>query len=181
MTAIVAVAENGKVYMGGDSAGSNSHMIQTRIDEKVFIKGKFIFGGCGSFRMLQILKWSFKPPRHKAGMSDEEYMMTVFLNAVKKAFAIEGYGKILPGVDNSHRSEFLVGYKGKIYCIQGDYQVAISEDNFYAIGSGDDTCYGSLFSTKKKPVETRLKLALAAAEKRNVGVRRPFVIKCLEK
>lgn len=181
MTAIVAIVENGRIWMGGDSAGSNAHMISDRKDEKVFVKGKFIFGGCGSFRMLQILKWSFKPPVQKKTMSDEEYMMTVFVNALRKCFIEQGYGKILPGMDHKHQSQFMVGYKENLYCIQGDFQVSMLHDNFYAIGSGDDTCIGSLFSTKKKPVETRLKLALAAAEYRNVGVRRPFIIKVLGK
>ena len=180
MTAIVAISENGKVYMGGDSAGSNSQKIVNRKDEKVFVKGKFIFGCTSSFRMIQILKWSFVIPPHKKGMSDEEYMNTIFINAIRKCFKKYGFGRVSEGSDN-RGGVFLVGYKGTIYEVESDFQVGMCHDNFNAVGCGDDTCIGSLFSTKHEPARTRLQRALEAAEFRNVGVRAPYVIKCLEK
>lgn len=180
MTAIVAIAQDGKVYMGGDSAGSNYRAITNRKDEKVFIKGKFIFGCTSSFRMIQILKWSFTVPAQKKNMSDEEYMQTTFVNALRKCFKKYGFGKIAEGSDN-RGGTFLVGYKGEIYEVENDFQVGMCHDNFNAVGIGDDTCIGSLFSTKHEPPRTRLQRALEAAEFRNIGVRAPYVIKCLEK
>jgi len=63
MTCIVGLVENGKVYIGGDSAGVAGLDITTRKDEKVFQKENMIFGFTSSFRMGQILRYSFKNPR----------------------------------------------------------------------------------------------------------------------
>ena len=49
MTCIVGIAHNGKVTIGGDSAGTNNWSQQTiRRDPKVFPLGEFIFG-CTEF------------------------------------------------------------------------------------------------------------------------------------
>ena len=51
MTCIVGLVENGKVYIGGDSAGVAGLDVRMRSDEKVFTKGNMIFGYTSSFRM----------------------------------------------------------------------------------------------------------------------------------
>ena len=43
MTCIVAIAEDGIIHMGADSAASNSYAIRTRKDTKIFNGGDFIF------------------------------------------------------------------------------------------------------------------------------------------
>jgi ATP-dependent protease HslVU (ClpYQ) peptidase subunit len=64
MTCIVGMVENGKVYIGGDSAGVSGFDYHIREDQKVFQNGDMIFGFTSSFRMGQLLQYSLKIPDH---------------------------------------------------------------------------------------------------------------------
>lgn len=179
MTAIVAVIEDGKVNVGGDSIGVNveSLSVNVRKDEKVFINGNFVVGFAGSYRMGSILRYSFKPPAQPQGMADDVFMNTVFVDSIREALKVGGYAINQGGRESA--GKFLVGYKGKIYIIDSDYQVGIPVDPFAAIGSGADLCLGSLCSTKGKTPKERINMALGAAERYNAGVRKPFNIKVM--
>lgn len=167
MTCIVGIEHKGKVWMGGDSAGTNSMMNQTiRDDKKVFINGDFIIGFCGSFRMGQLLNYTLKPPVHPEGKSDMEYMVGDFMNAVKMCLDVGEEGL---------EPNFLCGYRGKLYEIEGDYQVGIPQKGFAAIGSGGDLATGSIMSSKGNP-KKRILVALKAAESGNAAVRAPFIV-----
>ena len=41
MTCIVGLIDEGKVYIGGDSAGAADDLITVRADEKVFVRGRW--------------------------------------------------------------------------------------------------------------------------------------------
>ena len=71
---------------------------------------------------------------------------------------------------------FLVGYKGKLFRVDSDYQVGMSMDGFDAVGCGEDIAKGSMFSTKGKHPRKRVLMALQAAERFSAGVRGPFKI-----
>ena len=79
----------------------------------------------------------------------------------------------------------LVGYAGKLFIVEDDYQVSEVGDGYAAIGSGDNVAKGALYLAKviSKNLETDkaedVELALKAAEHHNATVRRPFVIKKL--
>lgn len=179
MTCIVGYVENGVVYMGGDSAGVRGYDVTLRKDVKVFKVGEFIFGFTWSFRMGQILKYSFKPPLHENGVSDEKYMMTVFVDEVRKLFKEKGFAR--KESDEEKGGEFMVGYRGNIYTIESDYQVSISRENFEAVGCGEYYAKGAMniLDKAKLPPKTKIKLALETAEKFSGGVRSPFVIESL--
>ena len=70
MTVIVGLQHNGAVYIGGDSAGIAGYDLMIRHDEKVFVNQQFIMGYTTSFRMGQILRYSFKPPVQQKSMTD---------------------------------------------------------------------------------------------------------------
>jgi len=176
VTAIAAIAENGVVYMGGDSAGVNvgNLELRTRKDTKVFKKGLFLIGFTTSFRMGQLLKYYFVPPEHPENMDIETYMNTFFIDYVKICFKNGGYGKI--DGNNDSGGKFIVGYKGQLFSVDNDFQVAISSCNYEACGCGDDLCLGSLYTTSKIKMnpKKRIRIALAAAEEFSAGVRKPF-------
>lgn len=175
MTCIAAIAEKGVVYMGGDSAGVAGLSITIRADEKVFINNGFIFGFTSSFRMGQLLQYKFDPPKQKASQSDMAYMVTDFIDAVRKCFADNGFDK-----NGNLGGTFLVGYNGRLYRIDSDYQVGIPSSGYDSVGCGHDLAKGSLFSTKGKP-EDRIKTSLEAAAKFSGGVEAPFKIIKLSK
>ena len=180
MTAIVAIVENDTVYMGGDSAGVAGLSITVRKDPKVFKNGPFIMGFTSSFRMGNLLRYSFKPPKHPDNMSLDRYMNTVFIDAVRECLRDGGYTKV--NDNNEKGGTFLVGYKGKLFNIDGDFQVGIHVRNYDSVGCGGELCLGSLYTTEKLDIEPkeRIKIALKAAELFSGGVRRPFNILSLK-
>lgn len=178
MTCIIGYVNNDKVYIAGDSAGVAGLSISIRKDPKVFKTGKFIMGFTSSFRMGQLLMSSkFKPGKQKSSENDYHYMITTFIDSVIQCFKDGGFltkqNEVLEG------GTFLVGYKGKLYEINSDFQVGEVEDNFNAVGCGHDIAKGAMFildkNNKLKP-EEKLKLALSAAERFSSGVASPFNI-----
>lgn len=174
MTCIVGLQKNGTVWMGGDSAGTNGSLNQTiRADKKVFIRGDFIFGFSGSFRTGDLLKHSLQLPEQTPEQTDLQFMVNDFVNAIRKC--LEAENKHLKGDDKLY-PYFLVGYKGNLYTIQSDYQVAQSLDGFDSVGSGSDIAKGSMYVNKKKSPRARILEALEASAKHNAAVRGPFTI-----
>ena len=176
MTCIAAIKHKGKVYIGGDSAGVGGLGLTLRADEKVFRNGLFIFGFTSSFRMGQLLRYKFSPPRQKLKQSDVEYMSTDFVDAVRKCLKDGGYAKVKENAETG--GIFIVGYKGNIYTIEADYQVAIPLQDYAACGCGDDLAIGALYALKESKLSAKRKLivALSAAESGSAGVRSPFKI-----
>ena len=120
---IVKVEINGKV------------VLSEKTDEKIFRNGDFLFGFTGSFRMGQILRYSLDPPEQKQNEDDYKYLCTSFIDAVmeclqEKKFAKDDNGELSGG-------QFLIGYKGSIYDVQADFQVAKSVEPFNACGCGE--------------------------------------------
>ena len=176
MTCISAYKQGGIVYIGGDSAGVSGLDVTIRKDEKVFRKGKFVFGFTSSFRMGQLLRYNLIIPEKNKKISDEEYMTTLFIDAVRDCLKEGGYTEIDKQAE--HGGKFIVGYNGEIYTIESDFQVGISTDNFASCGCGGlyaDTTFYNLRKSIKKPREKRRE-ALKAAEYFSAGERGPFNI-----
>lgn len=173
MTCIAGVVENGIVYIGGDSAGVANYDLTVRADSKVFINGHFIMGFTSSFRMGQLLRYSFIPPDYDPRVEVDKYMVTTFIDAVRKCLKDGGYATTIDGEESA--GTFLVGFNGRLFIIDSDYQVGESIDSFCSVGCGAPYAVGSLSSTSGKP-EERIRKALETAERFNAGVRGPFVI-----
>ena len=173
MTAIVALIEDDVVYMGGDGAGVAGLSLVMRKDPKVFKNGSFVIGFTTSFRMGQLLRYKFKPPKHPDNISDNVYMNTLFIDKVRRCFE-----------DNAYKEggNFIVGYKGKLFIIDNDFQVGIPVVPYASVGCGHDLCKGSLHSTQKLDIDPkkRIKMALEAAEVFSGGVSKPFTILSLK-
>lgn len=176
MTCIVAIPDgNGGVIVGGDSAGVAGRDLVVRSDAKVFINGPFAMGFTSSFRMGQLLRYNFSPPDHPSRTGDVQFMTTVFVDAVRSCLAKGGWKK------KEHEREeggtFLVGYRGKVYEVEGDFQVAIPAAGYAACGCGAQAALGSLHATEQVELspDERVMWALDAAEELSAGVRRPFV------
>ena len=176
MTAIVGLAQGGKVYIGGDSAGVSGLSLTVRADAKVFRKDRYVFGFTTSFRMGQLLRYSLTLPK-PAGELDA-FMATVFVDALRECLKNGGWAR-----KENEREEggtFLVGVKGRLYAVYDDYQVAKAADGFAAVGCGDEIALGALYATAGTGLGPRKRVvrALAAAERFSAGVRGPFV--CLK-
>lgn len=174
MTAIAGFCENGKVWIGGDSAGVSGWDLSVRADQKVFRNGEFLFGFTSSFRMGQLLRYSFNPPVQKERQDVCAYMVTDFVNALRDCLKSGGYARRESETESA--GTFLVGYRGRLFQIGSDYQVGEARDGYDACGCGAAISLGALFALKGKSPRERISVALEAAERHSAGVRGPFVI-----
>lgn len=181
MTCIVGLVdqETGDVYIGGDSAGiGGDYRLTIRADSKVFRVGPFLMGFSTSFRMGQLLRYSLKVDKQKIHQTDSAYMMTTFIGAVRKTLTKGGFAKI---TDNREEGgSFMVAYRGKLYVVYGDYQVAEPQLPYIALGCGGDCALGSLYSTEDwESTRQRIREALNASITFSAGVHKPFIIRKL--
>lgn len=186
MTAIIGLVDaDGTVYMGGDSAGTTSQGDQSVLaNQKVFFPELgpwFVIGCCGTFRLAQVLKYSFQPPRPPAkDVELEGFMATTFVEAVKECFRETGIMNTEPGGAESGHS-FLVGYQGRVFKIEDNFQVLYDAKNYTAIGTGEAVAMGALFASEGlAKADERVMLALRAAAYYNAMVREPFSLYALE-
>lgn len=178
MTCIVGVIEKQKVYIGADSAGVRGLDIWLRKDPKVFKNGDFVLGCTSSFRMIQLLRFSFKPPKRHVDQDIYEYMCVDFINEVRQCFKSGGFAEKDKEVEGG--GCFLVGYQGRLFTIEGDYQVGECADGYNSVGCGESFALAALDALDKKmPVKDRIIKALEIAAYRSGGVRPPFVIESI--
>lgn len=178
MTCIVGLVHQGKVFIGADSLGGiiETTSVTSRLDRKVFRNGEFLMGFTSSFRMGQVLRYAFTPPPRDPKTDLEAYMVTSFVDGIRTAFKTAGFAR------KDHEEEsggtFLVGHAGRLFKIEGDYQVGESRDGFDACGCGEDFALGAMEVLKGEP-RARIKRALAVAEKRSGFVRGPFIVESI--
>ena len=148
MTCIVALEDQGTVYMGADSAAIDGDMVSIRVTPKIFKIGKFLIGYCNSFRYGQIIEHHFKPPAQQE-KNVMKYMVTKFVPELRQTLETWGY--------EEKDSSIIIGYDGRIFYIEPDWHVG-----------HDSTKYSS-----QDPL-SRIEIALSAAEAFSSTVRRPY-------
>lgn len=177
MTAIAGLVHAGKVYLAGDSAAVSGWDLTVRSDPKVFVNGPFVMGFTTSFRMGQLLHWAFVPPEHHVDVTDDQYMATTFIDAVRSCLGAGGYAK--KDGERESGGTFLVGYHGRLWVVGDDYQVGEPLYGIAAAGCGDNQVLGSLHTSQGWVDPTvRLLRAMEAAERYSAGVRGPFTVVC---
>lgn len=176
MTAIAGFTDAGKVYIGGDSAGVAGLSLTVRADEKVFRNGEFVFGFTTSFRMGQLLRYAFRPPTLKEDQDIYRFMVTDFVDAVRLCLKAGGYAS--RDKETESGGTFLVGFRGRLFEVDDDYQVGESIDGYGAAGCGRDISRGAFYAMNNWDVKPkdRIRIALEAAERHSAGVRGPFHI-----
>ena len=175
MTCIAGIAENGTVWLTGDSAASSGWDMTVRSDPKVFASGAYVMGFTGSFRMGQLLRYSFAPPAPPGPDGDlHRFMCTDFTDALRQCLKDGGWAE----KDNEREGlgtggSFLAGVAGRLFIVEADYQVGEPADGYAACGCGWQVARGALFASGGPPAQ-RLAVAMAAAERFSNGVRAPF-------
>lgn len=172
MTCIVGIVQGDKVFIGGDSAGVQGWDSRVRADRKVFRNGPFVMGFTSSFRMGQLLAYSFTPPKRHDDTDIMRYMVTEFIDAVRACLKSGGLARRDNEVESA--GDFLVGYSGRLFRVESDYQVGECVCGYDAVGCGHAYALGSLSATPQQDAKKRILGALAAAEQFSAGVRGPF-------
>jgi len=164
MTCVIGYIDKAKnkLYIGADSMMSTENMkMYVNIDnQKVFQNGEFTFGVCGSPRMMSLLRYSLLVPERTIHQLDTDYMNTDFIESVRNLFISSGFG----GLDANNTQTggvFLVGYNGKIYRVDSDYQVLLIDDDYISIGSGCEYALGALSALEHTKMKTADKVELA--------------------
>lgn len=176
MTCVVALRHESKVFMGCDSAGVGGYSRSNRLDPKIYRVGEMLIGFTTSFRMGQLLGYSLSLPRHHADVPVENWMATAFIDAVRTCLKTGGWAEL--DKNQERGGQFLVAYRGRIFEVQSDYQVAENAESYNAVGCGFDLALGSLYTSASSAYSPRerVELALRAAATFSAGVHPPFKI-----
>lgn len=141
MTAIVGFSKNNTVYMAGDTQGSSDLVKYEVTRPKVFKNGEFLFGYTSSFRFGDILEYIFVPPARAFDMTDIAYLIKYFIPELRECLEKHKY----TGIDeNGQSGNFLLGYRGHLYEVQGDFSIVEPTQNFASVGSGFAYCLGAM-------------------------------------
>ena len=174
VTAIAGITDGATVWLGGDSAGVAGSALHVRADAKVFITGPYVIGFTTSFRMGQLLRYTFTPPPPVAATDLHAHMCTSFTDALRDCLKTGGWAS--KDKDQESGGNFLVGVRGRLFEIMSDYQVAEEAIPYMATGAGEAYVLGALHATEGLGMEPglRLRAALAAAEYHCTDVCGPF-------
>lgn len=181
MTCVVGIEHEGKVYMGADSIGVAGWERSIMGFTKVFKVGEFLIGCAGSIRMLQLLQYTLEVrPQHETE-DDMRYIVTGLADASRKLFKDHGWSNI----ENNKESgaNFLVGYRGRLYAIEDEFNVVRFEQPFYAIGVGKVYALAAILTLRSErddvTPEHQINCALKVASELSIGVHPPFHIESL--
>lgn len=159
MSLVVAIAEEKKVFMACDSySTSEDGDIKRRHDMKMFKNGRYLIGFTGSARTGQI----FKPKYWEPPKDIYEFPDAMREHAAEKGCISVNNPDI--GMDVM-LSNFLIGFKGRIYEVLIDFQLVEPEENYSALGTGKTYALGALYVTrfsKTLPVIDRLDIVMRA-------------------
>lgn len=186
MTCIIGLATNdGDVYIGGDSAASGndgqSIMRLAHPEVKVFRNGEFLIGCAGSFRNMQLMRYKFNPPKQDDEVDELEYMATTFVDALRDSLIDGGAATVKNGQEEAGYSVFLVGYRGRLFCVYSDYAVEEVLGGIDATGCGREYAIGAMAALKLLliPPKERILKALEISAEYSKGVRPPFKVEKL--
>lgn len=170
MTCIVVLKEKDKIYLGGDSfCGDEDGIAYDRvIQPKVFTRGEFHFAFCGDFRVFNIIRYEFKPPRPGKNIKDiHEWLVIKFIPELRKAFETSGYKKKHDDVETfgDEDTDIMVVIRGRMFIIYSDFST-FEVRHYYSIGAGAHFALGAIhtISDMNIPPRERVERALKAAD-----------------
>lgn len=177
MTCVVGLVDKGTVYIGVDSAAVQGWTRRQSRVAKVFRRGPFLIGYTTSFRMGQLLQHHLDVSAQEPGQDDVAYLVTHFIEKARALFKDKGFTKVEANTEKG--GQFLVGYRGRLYTVESDFQVGEHEEGYDAIGSGADFALGAMAALDRQKPRARIGRALEIAAHFNMGVCGPFTVEAL--
>jgi hypothetical protein len=111
-------------------------------------------------------------------MSVNTYMVTAFIDALRKAIQDGGLMRYEQGQEEVRNGRLLIAYRGCLFAVGGRLDIEEAAAPYHAIGSGAPAALGALYASDGRDPFERVLCALEAAERINTTVRRPFTILC---
>lgn len=176
MSCIVGVIDKGELWMGADSAASSNYEMHIRPDQKMFRRGPMLIGFAGSFRVGQLMQYSFTMPVHQPELTNVDYFVSQFVPAFRTC--CDAGGVLHPGDRDVTPTSFLIGYRGQLYQLEENFQIGQSAHKHDAIGCANHFALGSLWTSRGLDARARVCRALEAAEHYSTAVAKPFKIIC---
>jgi ATP-dependent protease HslVU (ClpYQ) peptidase subunit len=163
MTCIVGINTGSKIIIAGDRMGSNG-FTYGQYHEKVFKKDEFIFGVCGSYRVMQLIKHKFAIPKMKVGQEANDYLYNDFTDAFIALIRNNNCAVKKDNIDTMEAG-IVFGFQDKLYIMENNFQILSNNKGYEASGSGCYHAVASLYSTQDLNItpEDRLKKAIVCA------------------
>jgi len=179
MTCIAGICQDRKVWIGADTASAAGWRVRSTWLSKVFQVGEYLIGYTSSFRMGQILQYHLevKPQADADGQHDDlRHLVADFVPSARDCLEQHWYSEIKTKQEPG--GTFLLGYRGRLYRVDSDFQIVPSRDNFDACGCGEDYALATLKTMHDllpniRPPE-QIYMALKTAEHFSGGVKGPF-------
>lgn len=174
MTVVVGVETmKGTVILGADSNCATDSQRWTYAQDKVYKTRSYVLGFAGSWRVGQLLRYSFDPPSLTgvANLTDEGLTKVMVNTFVPTWRDVLEAGHVKPKED----WQMLVGVRGRLFVIENDFHVGREVEGYMAIGSGGQFATGSLHTTTGCGAQNRVAWALNAAAQHSPTVEGPFV------
>ena len=181
MTCIVGLVDNGKVYIGADSATTSGSRRIIRKNPKAIKRGEFVIGGAGVSVINNVMAHVTTIPPFYENQDSIDYLMNTFIPLFRTAIKEMGQMTVKDGVETTGNN-FLIGFRGHLFRIGTDFSVLEPVDNFESVGSGGHYALGVLYATADSDMkpEERINQALKCASYFDSHVYPPFEIESIE-
>lgn len=181
MSVVVAVKENGIVYMGADTQSTAGKKKKNELNESNFkirrMGNGILVGTCGEVSSSQLLF-----SERNLFTLDSDGKLTkrhIVKEIIPKIIEVLKKGNKLDKDDGTMELAFLIAYKDCLYEILSDFFV-LNLAKFAARGAGSEFVLYSL-SKENLPVRERILQALRISAKRIASVSAPYVLIDTEK
>lgn len=181
MTCIVGLVDGKTVWLGGDRAATDGHLNRVIIKHpKVFKKGDVGFGVCGLPKVMDALKHAIELPIQADG-DDRAFLVSELVPAVRDGLVkLDAAGKDSSSFggssDTCFQGAILVAYRGKLYNLQGNFQLIEGAEAYASVGGGSTLALGSFASTSRERNPRKRMLTALEASTKNASVAPPFDI-----
>ena len=182
MSVVVAIKENGKVYMGCDSQVTSGGTRMTLKNPnnykiwKVIGADNCLMGSVGNLRdacVIRTLDDLVTDYNVYRGHICFDFVVNSILPDI--IHRLQTCKFISEGKFDSMDSSFLFAFRDQLYNIHSDGSV-IEVDDCIAIGSGKNEAVGSLLSTEGEKPETRIIKAIKASAASDIYVDYPIIL-----
>lgn len=178
MTCIAAIRTDDGVWMAADRRVIRGWGRDEHATAKLFRVGPLLMGCAGGLRERQVVQFGLAAdvvPDEPDDRDAMEWVVADFVPAVRQALTDAGRMKAENGVESIELT-MLVAFEGRLFRVGSTFGVIEAPLPFAACGSGEDQAFGALYATDGLRMDPpdRLRLALEAAERGNIGVGGPF-------